>query len=54
MWDWCGVVQYTLVFNVAGLKSLNTKNANKKKHNKKKRKRVVSTKVGGCFFLERL
>lgn len=31
IWGWCGVVQYTLVFNVAGLKNLNTKKKEKKK-----------------------
>lgn len=30
MQGWCGVVQYTLVFNVAGLKSLKTKKGKKK------------------------
>lgn len=34
------MVQYTLIFNVAGLKNLNTK---------KKEKKIGSTKVKGCF-----
>lgn len=30
VWGWCGVVQYTLIFNVAGLKNLNTKKKKEK------------------------